>query len=207
MKRALAHHLLSTKTKPGFCIEVMPFMNDGMQSHETQLKILQKKSVTHDFVYIASGDPHKNHRRLIDAWVLLAEEGFLPSLALTIDQVRFPDLFAWIEGQKRIYNLRIDNKGILTSSQVGSLYNSAGALIFPSLLESFGLPLIEAKNAGLPVLAGELDYVRDILHPAETFDPQSAVSISRAIKRFRYIEEPSLKIVDASVFIKCLHSD
>ena len=71
-----------------------------------------------------------------------------------------------------------------------ALYASAGALVFPSLGESFGLPLIEARQAGLSILAPELDYVRDVCEPAQTFDPQSATSIARAVKRFLQLADP-----------------
>ena len=64
------------------------------------------------------------------------------------------------------------------------LYGKASALIYPSTLESYGLPLLEARAAGLPILTGELDYVRDIVDPEQTFDPRSALSIARAVKRF-----------------------
>jgi len=47
-----------------------------------------------------------------------------------------------------------------------------------------------------------LDYVRDILDPVETFDPNSAKSISRSIKRFLKIKEKKTEVVDPEVFIK-----
>ncbi|MFY8043864.1 MAG: hypothetical protein ACOVOD_13160, partial [Rhodoferax sp.] len=40
----------------------------------------------YDFIYIADGEAHKNHRRLLAAWCLLAEEGIRPSLALTLSE-------------------------------------------------------------------------------------------------------------------------
>jgi hypothetical protein len=52
------------------------------------------------------------------------------------------------------------------------------------------------------VLASELDYVRDVLDPEQAFDPESAVSIARAVKRFMGIEEPALPLLDAGGFMK-----
>jgi hypothetical protein len=49
--------------------------------------------------------------------------------------------------------------------------------------------LAEAVQAKIPVIASELDFVRDILDPVETFDPHSSVSIYRAILRFLNIVE------------------
>ena len=73
---------------------------------------------------------------------------------------------------------------------VQPLYRSASALVYPSLLESFGLPLTEAKACGLPVIAAELDVVRDVLDPVQAFDPLSPTSIARAVIRFMGIDEP-----------------
>jgi glycosyltransferase involved in cell wall biosynthesis len=102
------------------------------------------------------------------------------------------------------YGLKIWNEGALSHSEVLSLYNSIDALIYPSTFESFGLPLIEARQAGLRVLAPEMDYVRDVLDPEQTFDPQSPVSIARAVKRFLGVAEYPLPLIDAREFINHL---
>jgi glycosyltransferase involved in cell wall biosynthesis len=96
--------------------------------------------------------------------------------------------------------LKIYNVGVLSHDDVLLLYKKSGALIFPSKLESLGLPLIEARRAGLAILASELDYVRDVLDPDEVFDPDSPVSIARAVKRFLGIEQPPLPLVSAKQF-------
>ena len=152
------------------------------------------------FLYVASGEPHKNHARLIEAWRLLAAEGLFPALHLTIAH-QAAGLGRWIEEQKRLHGLNLINHGLLAPSEVTALYQRATALIFPSTMESFGLPLIEARNAGLPILAPEADYVRDIIDPEESFDPLSPVSIMRAVKRFLGLDEPDLNLMSAEKFI------
>jgi glycosyltransferase involved in cell wall biosynthesis len=79
--------------------------------------------------------------------------------------------------------LRVVNHGVVTATRMAELYAASSALIYPSFFESFGLPLLEASAAGLPIVAAERDYVRDVVEPAETFDPTSAVSIARAVRR------------------------
>ena len=69
-------------------------------------------------------------------------------------------------------------------TQLINFIEKADALIYPSLFESFGMPIIEARSFNLPVLASELDYVRDLIDPEGSFDPNSPVSIARAVKRF-----------------------
>jgi glycosyltransferase involved in cell wall biosynthesis len=83
----------------------------------------------------------------------------------------------------------------------------ADALIYPSILESYGLPLLEARAAGLPLITGELDYVRDIVDPEETFDPASPLSIARAVKRFMGRPEQRVGGVSAQEFLERLLAD
>lgn len=162
------------------------------------------KCKEYNFIYVASGEPHKNHQRLLDAWVELARQGLYPSLCLTLNDKQFPRLVECFAIKKKQYNLRIDNQGLVVGNETLELYKHAEALIFPSTLESFGLPLIEAKNAGLKIVASELDYVRDILAPDESFDPQSAISIARAVKRLMKLELEKLDLLSAKEFITLL---
>lgn len=156
---------------------------------------------TLDFAYVATGDTHKNHRRLLEAWALLAARGERPRLALTVDRDRYPELCSVIDTVVAEHGLRIDNLGALSFDEINVLYALSGALIFPSITESFGLPLMEAAAAGLPILAPEMDYVRDVVVPAETFDPASARSIARAVMRFMGRSEPLLEPMTAEDFL------
>lgn len=159
-----------------------------------------------DFVYVADGEAHKNHRVLAQAWQLLAQDGLHPSLALTLSH-RDAVLKRELEALAAEDGLRIKDLGQMTHENVFSLYATAKAMIFPSTSESFGLPLIEARNLGLPILASELDYVRDVCSPVHTFDPTSAVSIARAVKRFLEVPEPILRLRSPEEFWQELLSD
>lgn len=154
-----------------------------------------------DFIYPASGDPHKNHRCLIDAWCLLAQQGIRPRLLLTIDRTLYPDLCEYLTTRIIEHGLDIVNDGFVAHDVLYARYRQAKALIYPSLVESFGMPLLEARMAGLPILAGELDYVRDVVDPLETFDAQSSVSITRAVRRFLGFPEPTHVVQGAPAFL------
>jgi glycosyltransferase involved in cell wall biosynthesis len=183
-------------------VQVLPFM----ARHEEYVRKTSGKgrraNAEFDFLYIASGEPHKNHCQLIEAWCLLAEQGMFPSLKLTLDNRAFPELCGWMEQKVARYRLNVENLGLLPHEKVMAAYERAGALIYPSTFESFGLPLIEARQAGLSILASELDYVRDVIDPEETFDPYSAVSIMRSVKRYLGKEEAALPLQDAAGFLK-----
>ncbi|MBK7422023.1 MAG: glycosyltransferase [Propionivibrio sp.] len=154
-----------------------------------------------DFLYVSSGEAHKNHANLLEAWRLLAEAGLKPTLTLTVSPDAYPFLASEIARYVRQFGLNIVNDGHVPKDHIHSLYLSSTALIFTSFLESFGLPLIEASQLGLPIIAPELDYVRDVIQPAETFDPSSPLSISRAVRRFLRQSEPAARIGTAEQFL------
>ena len=159
-------------------ISVWPLMNplEETSSFETREK-------RYDFVYIASAEPHKNHINLIEAWNKLAQIKRFPSLILTFDPTLFPVVQREVIRSNAVYGTRIKNLGSLDKKDVLNLYRQSKYLIYPSKLESFGLPLLEAQNLGLKIVASELDFVRDLLDPEQTFDPHSSLSIMRAVER------------------------
>jgi glycosyltransferase involved in cell wall biosynthesis len=196
--------LLERKTGERVPVRVLPFVAQP-RGYARSLKPLNSgKDMAIDYLYVASGEPHKNHRRLIDAWCLLAEEGLFPSLCLTLDEIRFPELCRLIDEMRCQYGVKVTNAGELLHRDVLELYKKSMASIYPSTFESFGLPLIEARQAGLPVLASELDYVRDVLDPEQSFDPESSVSIARAVKRFMGKDEQTLPLLNATQFMDCV---
>lgn len=198
VQTATMQNLLRDKTQGRAKIRVLPFVAEPAGYERGRP---QPEGRRDDFVYVASGEPHKNHRRLLEAWRLLAEEGLFPSLCLTLEPERFAGLCREIDIMRERHSVRVNNMTGLSHRDVLALYRKAGAAIYPSTFESFGLPLIEARQAGLPVLASELDYVRDVLDPEQTFDPYSAISIARAVKRFIGVEEQPLPLLDGRQFV------
>lgn len=159
-------------------ITVFPFVSEVSQRVTAGIEGIQW-----DFIYVAYGEVHKNHLRLLEAWKLLAQQGIRPRLGLTLRRDDVALLHA-VERLREQCGAEIYNLGELSHERIFALYRQSRALIFPSLVESFGLPLVEARQTGLPILAPELDYVRDVCDPVQTFDPKSAVSIARSVRRF-----------------------
>lgn len=182
-------------------VSIFPFV--GMTSKNA---CSSSRSLEYDFVYVANGEPHKNHNRLLDSWLLLANENIKPSLALTIDENLYPELSAKIYFYREKFGLSLVNLGCLTATQVQTLYKTSKALIYPSLGESLGLPLVEAFSQAIPILASERDYVRDVVEPTETFDPASSISIMRAVKRFLKIDSEPVTFHTPLAFINEIQS-
>jgi len=170
----LLRAFLQENEKPIF---IAPLFNNHYLRHS------KNKHVKYDFIYVASGENHKNHKNLIEAWILLAQEGVFPSLCLTVNKNTYAPLNLYINTIKVKHNLKLFNKGEVSAEGINDLYSASRALIYPSLSESFGLPLLEARYLEIPIIASELDFVREVANPVETFDPKSANSIANAVKR------------------------
>ena len=175
-------------------VKISPFADDPIFTNTKNQRI---NSV--NFIYVADGASHKNHEVLLKAWSLLAQENIYPSLVLTLTS-RDISLKNTIKIISERDGLQIHDLGEISRDEVISLYSRSDALIYPSISESFGLPLIEASRAGLPIVASELDFVRDVCRPHETFDPNSPWSIARAVKRFLKIDELGVNVRSPSEF-------
>lgn len=187
----------------GRVAEVVPFA--PLQDSCTQA--LKAPVDQYDFIYVSSGEPHKNHPALIEAWGILADNGLKPTLALTLAGPRNLNLLRLIEISNTRRGTRIINLDELPPKAIRAAYKSARALIFPSLGESLGLPLIEAAEFGLPILASELDFVRDVARPAETFDPHSPRSIARAVRRFMSKPDDLCVPLTVAAFLKRIREE
>ena len=66
-----------------------------------------------------------------------------------------------------IKNLQVDEhiryEGKISYERVLSFYKSCDLMVFPSYIETFGLPLIEAASFGMPILATDMDYAREVM--------------------------------------------
>lgn len=177
---------------------IVPFLPEDM--HVVPLAGEPKPQPQIDFLYVSSGEPHKNHLNLIAAWKLLASERLFPSLTVTVSCERYPAVCAAME-EARVAGAKIENVGTVEPSTIDDLYARCAAVIYPSRFESLGLPLLEARAHGLPILAAELDYARDVLDPVESFNPESPVSIARAVKRFCHRAETRQRMLTPGEFL------
>jgi glycosyltransferase involved in cell wall biosynthesis len=119
--------------------------------------------------YPASFYPNKNHQIIIDC-VLSCKDinNYINSFLFTTKNV--------------FNNPLITELGLLTSEQCYELYKSSDALIFPSLMESYGLPLIEAMYMKMPVIVSALDYAKWLCEDqAIYFNPTDTASLYSAI--------------------------
>lgn len=133
--------------------------------------------------YPANRWRHKNHDALLRALRLLEERGRGIDLVLTGYDV--PNGYPVCEKAAE-YGVagRVHSAGYVDEAELTWLYRNASAMVFPSLFEGFGLPLLEAMVAGCPVAASDAGSIPEVGGDAvEAFDPRDPASIAAAIER------------------------
>ena len=130
------------------------------------------------FAFISTPSPQKNYPTLLDAWEYLHEQGHTPGLHITIDNTA-PHLLARLDAMKA-KGIQVFNYSYIDPRE---LYFKYRYLVCPSIMESFGLPLIESVESGMKVLAPDMPYVHDVIKPSLVFDPLDKVSIANAVIR------------------------
>lgn len=102
---------------------------------------------------------YKNHNLLLNSILLLDDEiKKNTTLFLTCEKKDLDNIFC-----EEFKCIDIVFVGQIPFSKVLGLYESSDALLFPSYIETFGLPLIEAASFGVPIIAVDLPYAREVL--------------------------------------------
>jgi glycosyltransferase involved in cell wall biosynthesis len=148
-------------------------------------KFKNKNPLKHTFFYPSLFQNYKNHGLLVKAFILLAKSrpqiNFI--LELTID-----DLLIEVPS-----NLQVKYYGMISRNETLQKINNATAVIYPSLIESYGMPLAEAIFLKTPIIASDLPYAHELLGDNGIyFNPNSAQSIKDSLDRF--LENGQLEI-------------
>ncbi len=113
-------------------------------------------------------EPRKNLGRIIDAWKKIND--------------RFDLVIAGAAGWDKLEQVAgIHYLGYVTSTDLAALYRSAHALVFASLYEGFGLPILEAYFHRCPVVTSNVSSMAEIAGPpAILVDPYNVEMIAEA---------------------------
>jgi glycosyltransferase involved in cell wall biosynthesis len=134
-------------------------------------------------LYPAQTWPHKNHLRLLQALAWLRDrDGLGVPIVLSGHQ---SDHFPALADRVRALGLREQVRfvGFVSPLELKALYRLARLLVFPSLFEGFGMPVLEAFRLGLPVACSRATCLPEVAGDAAVlFDPESPESIATAIR-------------------------
>jgi glycosyltransferase involved in cell wall biosynthesis len=121
-------------------------------------------------LHVGAQRPHKNQRVLVQA---LAKLGNHPDLGLVLvgqPDPRFPDELGQLIGALRIAK-KVRRYAHLDDRELLGVYANAAVFAYPSLVEGFGMPVLEAMAAGLAVVASDAEAVREVAEQAALIVP------------------------------------
>jgi glycosyltransferase involved in cell wall biosynthesis len=125
------------------------------------------------FIVLGTIEPKKNHLLLLNLWGRLSTTMATPPRLLVIgargwENEQVVDL---LERSHRLHGL-VEEHSRLDDEGVGSLLREARALLVPSFVEGFGLPLAEALASGVPVVCSDIPVFREVGHDVPDYvDP------------------------------------
>jgi glycosyltransferase involved in cell wall biosynthesis len=158
-------------------------MNSILESYK-----LKAKSY---ILYVGAIQPRKNLENLIEAFEIVKCKNNKVKLVIAGGQ-------AWMAEKimDRIANSSYKNDIVITGTisfkKIAVLYQNASVFVFPSLYEGFGIPVLEAQAAGVPVIASNNSSMVEItticgsnpdilVQSAKLIDPENPDEISKAI--------------------------
>ena len=136
------------------------------------------------FLYVARLEhPAKNHLRLIRAFeALVAEGGYQGHLVLPGAPWHGSEVITKAVENSPIRD-RIRLAGFVDNADLPLWYAAADALVFPSLMEGFGLPLLEAQACGTRIACANATSLPEVAGPAGIlFDGLDEISITSAMR-------------------------
>ncbi len=144
-------------------------------------------------LYPANFWRHKNHAMLLTAFNLYRSTQSNSKLKLVCTGTPGRQSESFCEDVRRMgLEEWVIYPGYLRPDEYDSLLRSSFAVIFPSLYEGFGIPLLEAMSAGVPVLCSDVTSLPEVGGDAVLyFDPRRPAQIVEGLTRL--YEEPGLR--------------
>jgi alpha-1,3-rhamnosyl/mannosyltransferase len=153
-------------------------------SEEFKLEVRTRFELPDRFLFaVSTVEPRKNLITLLDAYMRLRKQ-----LDTSCPQLVIVGRKGW--NNEDILNYMTDLEGLvrfpgyISDEELIALYQMAICLVFPSLYEGFGLPVLEAMTAGCPVITSRTSSLPEVAGDAALLvDPLNAEQIATAMRQ------------------------
>lgn len=164
-----------------------------IQNRQAVMSVTRKYGIISPYVlYVGNLKPHKNLGRLLEAYRKVSKrlKGDHQLVLAGKDERYRPDV------EKAVENLDLCELVVLTGfvpdEELPLLHSGAEVLVYPSLYEGFGMPVLEAMACGTPVIASKVTSLPEIVDDAGLLiDPENTDEIAQAI--FLLLTDPALR--------------
>jgi glycosyltransferase involved in cell wall biosynthesis len=138
------------------------------------------------FLYVGRLESRKNSYRLVEAFRALSTKR--PDLGVRLVLIGkagygFNSLQKLITRLPKAVRSEIIMTGYLSDREVATYLKNALSFVFPSLYEGFGIPLLEAMDAGVPVITSDVSSIPEVVDDAAILiDPQKTQDLAQAME-------------------------
>jgi glycosyltransferase involved in cell wall biosynthesis len=173
-KQEIIDHLKIAENK----IDVIYEASDKNLISSSKYQVPERLKNKQYFLYVGNAYPHKNLEALIQAFNRIENESSNLNLILVGEKDYF---YQRLEAENKTDNIIFYGK--TSDKELASLYANALALVVPSLMEGFGLPVLEAMSLKCLVVASDIPAFKEIAGDnAIYFNPQDENDIYLKLK-------------------------
>lgn len=161
----------------------------------------------HFFFYPAATWPHKNHEVILRSLhILKSERGTAPHVYFTGSSKEYRATL-----DKLVIDLGISEQvhflGFLTPEELQAVFSAATAMVFASKFEGFGLPILEAFHARLPVISSNATTLPEVAGDAALyFDPDSPAELASLMRMILDKPEVGEELIRKGTLVLSQHS-
>jgi len=170
-KNILEQYLNSNNLKTG--LKIIPFP----LGFDIPVSLSHKDVIPNQFLTIGTVEPRKGYDILIHAFELLHSLGYNYNLitAGSYDRTRnelSKNYASMVETSAANNNFHTHFENA-NDTLIAELYQTSSALIYPSIAEGFGLPIIEAVSYGLPLILRDIPVFREVAEDNAYYFPDT----------------------------------
>jgi len=150
-------------------------------------RVLNRYQVAGEYVFaFGSTSPRKNTPLVIDAFAEYVRRNPDTRVKLLLSGIRSERFQSHFLSQVKALGLtdHVKNLGFVDDEEIPALLSGASLLLFMSLYEGFGLPLLDAMACGTPILCSDVSSLPEVAgRAAEYADPNSVSDMASSLER------------------------
>ena len=174
---ALADAISSATQRPRDAIRVIPHGPGWVERIAAPRRV--RENGPWRIGYVSKWSFHKSFETLLRAIQIVDASGLPTRLVLTVDPTVAGYQRFLAEAQRMGIRHLVENRGLIAGGQVAELYDSLDIFVFPSVCESFGMPMVEAMARGLPTVVAATPENREVTGGASlTFATRDAEGLA-----------------------------
>lgn len=157
--------------------------------------------ISSDFLlYVGNLEPRKNLARLLQAFSSLKRQGKIDHQLVIVGQPAWLSSDTFEIVKRDGLTSEVVFTGYVPAEDLPFLYNAASIMVYPSLFEGFGLPVVEAMACGTPVITSFGSSLEEIAGGAALLvDPYSTSAIASALEKLASDRSLQLSLREAGL--------